>query len=184
MGDDPVRKQIIRRVAAGTCSVCMAYALMTQSLDALSEKNSEPAPSWTNTLLAVAEEQAPLPAATEVSSYYSDRSFSDSGRHGKRGHGARYGSFENNGSRDGQSSASGNSSKEDPAYGASNEDTGASVTVQDTTVGGEPPTLAQFLSLIRCGGCRHGCLLVSPRCMKGRSKAATATTRYYAQYGG
>ena len=33
------------------------------------------------------------------------------------------------------------------------------------------------------GGCRHNCLLVNPRCMKGRAKAESATVEYYETYG-
>ena len=49
--------------------------------------------------------------------------------------------------------------------------------------GGDVPTLSEFLSMMICGGCRHNCSLVSPRCMKGRSKAESATEEYYAIYG-
>ena len=40
---------------------------------------------------------------------------------------------------------------------------------------GDVPTLQQFLSMLRCGGCHRNCILLSPRCMKGRSKAENAT---------
>ena len=49
--------------------------------------------------------------------------------------------------------------------------------------GGDVPSLSEFLSLMICGGCRHNCSLVSPRCMKGRSKAESATVEYYEIYG-
>ena len=49
--------------------------------------------------------------------------------------------------------------------------------------GGDAPSLTEFLSTMICGGCRHNCSLVSPRCMKGRSKAESATVEYYETYG-
>lgn len=48
---------------------------------------------------------------------------------------------------------------------------------------GDVPTLEQFLRSMTCGGCRHNCLLVNPRCMKGRAKAESATVEYYETYG-
>ena len=49
--------------------------------------------------------------------------------------------------------------------------------------GGDVPTLSEYLSLLICGGCRHNCSLVNPRCMKGSAKAESATEEYYAIYG-
>ena len=54
---------------------------------------------------------------------------------------------------------------------------------QQNESGGDVPTLSQFLSTMICGGCRHNCSLVSPRCMKGRAKAESATVEYYETYG-
>ena len=54
---------------------------------------------------------------------------------------------------------------------------------QQNESGGDVPSLTQFLSSLICGGCRHNCPLVSPRCMKGRAKAESATVEYYETYG-
>ena len=54
---------------------------------------------------------------------------------------------------------------------------------QQNGSGGDVPSLTQFLSTLICGGCRHNCPLVSPRCMKGRAKAESATVEYYETYG-
>ena len=54
---------------------------------------------------------------------------------------------------------------------------------QQNESGGDVPSLTQFLSTLICGGCRHNCSLVSPRCMKGRAKAESATVEYYETYG-
>lgn len=47
----------------------------------------------------------------------------------------------------------------------------------------EKPTLAEFLSGLRCSGCRHNCSLLSPRCMNGSRKVSQAESAYYATYG-
>ena len=57
------------------------------------------------------------------------------------------------------------------------------ITPQQNESGGDVPSLTQFLSSLICGGCRHNCPLVSPRCMKGRAKAESATVEYYETYG-
>ena len=54
---------------------------------------------------------------------------------------------------------------------------------QQNESGGDVPSLTQFLSTLICGGCRHNCSLISPRCMKGRAKAESATVEYYETYG-
>lgn len=47
----------------------------------------------------------------------------------------------------------------------------------------EKPSLADYLSGLRCSGCRHNCTLLSPRCMNGARKASQAESAYYATYG-
>ena len=54
---------------------------------------------------------------------------------------------------------------------------------QQNDTSGDVPSLSQFLSTMICGGCRHNCPLISPRCMKGRTKAESATVEYYETYG-
>ena len=44
------------------------------------------------------------------------------------------------------------------------------------------PTLEEFLQNLRCSGCRHNCSLLSPRCMNGARKAASAESEYYQMY--
>ena len=48
----------------------------------------------------------------------------------------------------------------------------------------DKPTLEEFLSGLRCSGCRHNCSLLSPRCMNGARKASQAESEYYETYGG
>lgn len=66
---------------------------------------------------------------------------------------------------------------------ASQTDATQTVSAQSDSTGSSPPTLSQYLSSLRCSGCRHNCFLANPRCMRGRSKAQAATTDYYELYG-
>ena len=45
------------------------------------------------------------------------------------------------------------------------------------------PSLTEYLSKRKCGGCGHGCTLLNPRCMRGARKQSTAESEYYALYG-
>ena len=45
------------------------------------------------------------------------------------------------------------------------------------------PTLEEYLSKLRCGGCHHGCYLSNPRCMRGARKQSQAESEYYSLYG-
>ncbi len=47
----------------------------------------------------------------------------------------------------------------------------------------DKPSLSDYLSGLRCSGCRHNCSLLSPRCMNGARKASQAESAYYATYG-
>ena len=47
----------------------------------------------------------------------------------------------------------------------------------------DKPSLTDYLSGLRCSGCRHNCSLLSPRCMNGSRKASQAESAYYAAYG-
>ena len=67
--------------------------------------------------------------------------------------------------------------------GSSENESDEELLPQQNESGGDVPSLTQFLSTLICGGCRHNCSLVSPRCMKGRAKAESATVEYYETYG-
>lgn len=45
------------------------------------------------------------------------------------------------------------------------------------------PSLEEYLSRLRCGGCHHGCYLLNPRCMRGARKQSYAESEYYSLYG-
>lgn len=44
------------------------------------------------------------------------------------------------------------------------------------------PSLSEFLSQFRCGGCGKNCSLLNPRCGVGNQKAQQAEAEYYATY--
>ncbi|WKY48783.1 hypothetical protein Q5O24_05550 [Eubacteriaceae bacterium ES3] len=44
------------------------------------------------------------------------------------------------------------------------------------------PTLNEYLSQLRCGGCGKNCSLINPRCGRGQQKASNAQQEYYATY--
>lgn len=67
--------------------------------------------------------------------------------------------------------------------GSSENEPDEEIAAQQNDASGDVPTLEQFLSTLICGGCWHNCSLVSPRCMRGRAKAESATVEYYETYG-
>lgn len=44
------------------------------------------------------------------------------------------------------------------------------------------PTLNEYLSQLRCGGCGKNCSLINPRCGTGQRKASNAQEEYYSLY--
>ena len=46
----------------------------------------------------------------------------------------------------------------------------------------DKPSLEEYLSGLRCSGCRHNCTLLSPRCINGARKASQAESQYYQTY--
>ena len=47
----------------------------------------------------------------------------------------------------------------------------------------DTPTLEEYLSKLRCGGCGHNCSLANPRCMRGARKQSSAKSEYSKLYG-
>ncbi len=169
-----MRGKGLTRLAAGTCSVCICYALTMQSI------RGEPiTPEWSGQYALPIETAAPMPEQPELrfseqqgdmffdSSYEYRRNGKKAGRRGK-------GSF---------FASEGDGSPEEEKKSAEGaESDNADSSMQDQA-SGDPPTLSQFLSSLRCSGCRHNCSLLNPRCMKGRSKAQKAQTEYVQIYG-
>lgn len=182
-----MRNKIIRRLAAGTCGVCITYGLVAQVFQGKDVK-TEAIQSWTVPVAAV-ETQSPVLQATPqpqtdnaYPNWYGGGYAQFGGRMGRGGrHGHRgdwYGNYDASTYADAYSWGEAQFEMND---GSQSDDSAIS---SPQTTSGDPPTLAQFLSTLRCGGCRHGCLLINPRCMKGRSKAQSATLEYQQTYGG
>ena len=183
-----MRGKVIYRIAAGTCSVCITYCLITQAIDGVSTDQSA-AEAWIVPSAAVVE-QAPQPTTAQDYGYTVSDSqrdgFSTGGRHsrqkGSRGRGdmGYTGSDPNSGYSRNYETAS--AEEDEKRAGTAQEQ--ESVSASQQTASGDPPTLQQYLSLLRCSGCRHNCCLLSPRCMKGRTKQKNATVQYQTTYGG
>ena len=117
----------------------------------------------------------------------SDGQFSRGGRHGKGGgrHRGRNKDIDsdNDNSTESYSPNGITQSEEKEEDSALKESSESAIVQQQEEPSGDVPTLQQFLSMLRCGGCHHNCILLSPRCMKGRSKAENAAIEYQQTYG-
>ena len=192
-----MRGKVIYRIACGTCAVCITYSLASQALRG-GDMTQAAAAEWAVTPVPVIE-ASPTPAPTQapftftVPEGYSERrsrksrntwgngggdSFGYSARGGKGGRGGWSSEVD-----DTDYAQSFRQSEEEKKNTVSKQQE-ESASAQQTETGGDPPTLAQFLSAFRCGGCRHNCCLLSPRCMKGRTKMQNATAQYQQTYGG
>ena len=170
-----MRDKILKRFAVGTFGVCFAYALIRQPFAVMNDPSELIAADWKKTEpTAIVQATQPATTAPTVSPTElfletlpteltteaptevvteAEEYVEDDG----------YGYYEDNGSDDGVEEEW----QDEP----------------EQQSGGDVPTLSEFLSMMICGGCRHNCSLVSPRCMKGRSKAESATVEYYEIYG-
>ena len=188
-----MRGKVIYRIAAGTCSVCITYGLITQAIDGVSTDQSA-AEAWIVPGTAVVE-HAPQPTTAQDYGYTvsenerwnswrdgSSMSGRNSRQKGSRGRGnmGYTGSDPNSGYSGNYETAS--AEEDEKRAGTAQEQ--ESVSASQQTASGDPPTLQQYLSLLRCSGCRHNCCLLSPRCMKGRTKQKNATVQYQTTYGG
>ena len=177
-----MRTKILYRLATGTCSVCLCYGLVVQALNGdMAAEALVPGMSVYEPLQIIAETQTQSPSAFP----YEQASTQDfpTGRKGKH-RGVRGDERWVKSSEPFSPSTPAESGDEEKKRvqeeNSDTEDQGA----QQTNTAGDPPLLSQFLSGLRCGGCRHNCCLLSPRCMKGRSKQQSATVQYTQTYGG
>lgn len=193
-----MRGKVIYRVACGTCAVCITYSLASQAFRS-GDTVQIAAAEWAVTpkpAIEVMPTTTPMqePYTFTAPDGYSDRrnrksrnsrgneggdSLGSSGRGGKGGRGGWSGEAANTDYV--QSFRQGEEEKEKTIPEQEQE---VNASTQQTETSGDPPTLAQFLSAFRCGGCRHNCCLLSPRCMKGRTKMQNATMQYQQTYGG
>ena len=161
-----MRAKIIKRFAAGTIGVCFDYALIRQPFAVMNNPNelmqtvvqSEPVTEAVTMPPATVPETQPIPS-----------------RQSKKSHEANTQPAEVVTEPPQEEVLKDNGYQEE----APEEE----LQPQQNESGGDVPSLTAFLSNLICGGCRHNCSLVSPRCMKGRAKAESATVEYYETYG-
>ena len=55
--------------------------------------------------------------------------------------------------------------------------------IEEQTQASDAPSLEEYLSKLRCGGCGHNCSLANPRCMRGARKQSSAKSEYSELYG-
>ena len=164
-----MRDKILKRFAVGTIGVCFAYALIRQPFAVMNDPSELIAADWKKTEpTAIVQATQPATTAptvsptelfletlpTELTTEAPTEAVTEAPVE-------EY--YEDNGSDDGVEEEW----QEEP----------------EQQSGGDVPTLSEYLSLLICGGCRHNCSLVNPRCMKGSAKAESATEEYYAIYG-
>ena len=204
-----MRGKVIYRIACGTCSVCITYGLIMQAIQG-EDVTRTAAAEWAVPPAAVAAEAMPEPATvptaepvtipfteygTENGQEYggergrknrgqwSEESGGFGGRGGRGKHGSEgYGDYGNDQEVNYAQSFSEQKQETESASAQEEQDTGS--TVQENRAADNPPSLNEFLSAFRCGGCRHNCSLLNPRCMKGRTKKQNATIQYQETYGG
>lgn len=208
-----MRGKVIYRIACGTCSVCITYGLIMQALQG-EDVTQTAAAEWAMSPAAIVAETIPepttVPTAEPVSAPFTEYGTENSqeygrgrgrkdrgqwgeengngytgfGGRGNRGkHGSEgYGDYGNNQEVDYAQSFREQKQETESASAQEEQDTGS--TVQENKAADNPPTLNEFLSAFRCGGCRHNCSLLNPRCMKGRTKKQNATIQYQETYGG
>lgn len=187
-------KKAIGRMAAGACSICLCYGLVVQAVQG---QPSTVEPSTDTALvgqsLASAEEPPTADRFSEENPSVEEEQepqfdYEVPRRHG---HGGRRHRWHEDGDSDSwtpyhqepdDKESSGTEENEDKKK-KTEEQTDSSDSEQNSSASGDPPTLNQFLSALRCGGCGHNCSLLNPRCMRGRSKAERAQTEYAQTYG-
>ena len=208
-----MRGKVIYRIACGTCSVCITYGLIMQALQG-EDVTQTAAAEWAVSPAAVVSETIPepttVPTAEPATAPFTEfgaengqeygggrgrknrgqwveengNGYTGFGGRGGRGkHGSEgYGDYGNNQEVDYAQSFREQKQKTESASAQEEQDTGS--TIQENRAADNPPSLNEFLSAFRCGGCRHNCSLLNPRCMKGRTKKQNAMIQYQETYGG
>ncbi|MCI7814020.1 MAG: hypothetical protein MR543_10160 [Robinsoniella sp.] len=160
-----------------------AYSIAAEESSALSQaETSAPAQSSEDSEVIpspnFSEEDTPQ---NQTDAFSSSRQNSGSNKHAKRGFGSASESASD-------SSQSLTPEKSGPAESGeqitSPSDSG---NVQDASISEVPssddtPSLEEYLSKLRCGGCGRNCTLLNPRCHNGNRKAVAAQEQYYATY--
>ena len=179
-----MRGKVIYRIACGTCTVCITYGLIMQ---ALRGKDITQSAAAERIAAAAAVETIPVttavptaePTTVPYTGYGADNN-PGYGRRGKKNRDQRYG--ESEGDYSGLGDQGGRGRHAETMSAETEQETGS--TVQENKAADNPPSLNEYLSAFRCGGCRHNCSLLNPRCMKGRTKKQNASIQYQETYGG
>ena len=176
-----MRAKIIHRFAAGTIGVCFAYALIRQPFAVMKNPSELITSEWSVVSSGTAG-QSSANSVTTVPSAIPTEPLTDAPSENS--------DTETYTQRNPFTEQSETESLTEPIHEEIREDSSPQENSSDEELqpqqnesGGDVPTLSQFLSSMTCGGCRHNCSLISPRCMKGRSKAESATVEYYETYG-
>ncbi len=170
-----MRDKILKRFAAGTVGVFFAYALIKQPFAVMNDPGALIAGDWKKTEpTAVVQATQPATAAptvspTELFMQYQAQTVDPE-------------EIPTELMAEEVTEASEEEYNEEEASQDDDNDAEWQPEPEEQS-GGDAPSLTEFLSTMICGGCRHNCSLVSPRCMKGRSKAESATVEYYETYG-
>ena len=166
-----MRDKIIKRFAAGTIGVCFAYALIRQPFAVMKDPGELITANWSTATQSVTQPTTAYSVTTVPPTLPTEIEDTDP----RQDYAIKQPETE---------------AITEPLQEEITEDKASSENESDEEMlpqqnesGGDVPTLSQFLSTMICGGCRHNCSLVSPRCMKGRAKAESATVEYYETYG-
>ena len=178
-----MRTKIINRLAAGTIGVCFAYALIRQPFAVMKNPNELMTADW-----SVAAESTTQP--TTIYSAGTIPSVSPTEQITEALTEPPTEIEETIALEEPETESDDTETITDPVQDeviedndSSDDDNSEELSPQQNDMSGDVPTLSQFLSSMICGGCRHNCPLISPRCMKGRAKAESATVEYYETYG-
>ena len=173
-----MRREIIKRFAAGTFSICFAYAMIRQPFDTITGTSGKAA-DWN--LAAITETTETAASSSETEAEVDPFSAEETTEGDEL--------YETEEMTEDEESYSTEGIIEDDTRENVYDDTYEDTYEEETTAAQqdeenvEKPTLSQFLSGMICGGCHRRCLLISPGCMRGQMKAENAMEEYYDTYG-
>ena len=166
-----MRDKIIKRFAAGTIGVCFAYALLRQPFAVMKDPGELITPNGSVATQSVTQPATVYPVTTVPPTLPTEIEDTDPPVEE---------TFEQPEAEAITEPLQEEIIEDKNSFGNESDE---EIAPQQNGSGGDVPSLTQFLSTLICGGCRHNCSLVSPRCMKGRAKAESATVEYYETYG-
>ena len=172
-----MREKIIKRFAAGTIGVCFAYALIRQPFAVMNDPKELISSDWSTAAQSAVQ---PTNTVTTIPSTSAAEQLTETPTE----------IAETIPPAQTETEAPETETVTNPVQeeivedkNTSQNSSGEEIQPEQNGSGGDVPTLSQFLSTLICGGCRRNCSLISPRCMKGRAKAESATVEYYETYG-